>query len=127
MERNIITFPADVVVFVIVYGMVSRALYLDPQWRVQVMAVLYLRIFKILFAVMMNLDWITSNGVIQNQNLLVSNLNQLKSGNVDGINVDVWWGIVERSPKQYNWSAYVAIASAAPQSMARTHTPAPNR
>ena len=64
-------------------------------------------VFDDVVYVMMNLDWINNQGVIQNQNQVVSNLNQLKSANVDGINVDVWWGIVENQPNKYNWSPYV--------------------
>ena len=31
---------------------------------------------------------------------------QLKEGHVDGVMIDVWWGLVERTPKQYNWEGY---------------------
>ena len=31
---------------------------------------------------------------------------QLRSGEVDGVMIDVWWGLVERSPKNYKWEGY---------------------
>ena len=31
---------------------------------------------------------------------------QLKEGNVDGVMIDVWWGLVETSPRKYKWDGY---------------------
>jgi len=37
-------------------------------------------------------------------------LRSLKGGNVDGIMIDVWWGIVQRNgPTSYDWSGYRRI------------------
>lgn len=37
----------------------------------------------------------------------MNQLKELKAADVDGVMVDVWWGIVEANgPKQYNWSSY---------------------
>jgi beta-amylase len=39
---------------------------------------------------------------------------QLREGGVDGIMVDVWWGLVEREgPKDYNFQPYVELATLA--------------
>lgn len=52
-------------------------------------------------------------GVISNDNALLDKdnlqkqLNKLSGAGVDGVMVDVWWGIVEsKGPGQYDWSAY---------------------
>jgi beta-amylase len=56
---------------------------------------------------MMPLDTITNDGRLNNPNQIRQNLQQLKNGGVDGVMVDVWWGVVERDgPLSYNWSAY---------------------
>lgn len=55
----------------------------------------------------MQLDTISKDNELLNVDLLRANLRALKSAHVDGLMVDVWWGIVERGgPKQYDWSAY---------------------
>lgn len=63
--------------------------------------------------VMMNLDWVDNSGHIVDQNQLVNQLNQLKSAGTDGINVDVWWGIVEQHPGVYSWDPYVTLVKTA--------------
>lgn len=60
--------------------------------------------------VMLPLDMISNDNVLTNVDLLHSHLWALKAAHVDGVMVDVWWGIVEKSrPKQYDWSAYRAL------------------
>jgi beta-amylase len=57
--------------------------------------------------VMMPLTTVTNDGQLNNVNQLQAQLKLLKSSNVDGIMVDVWWGIVQRSDAfSYDWSAY---------------------
>lgn len=42
---------------------------------------------------------------------LQAGLAALKSCGVDGVSVDVWWGVVEaRGPRQYDWAAYRQLA-----------------
>ncbi|KAK8857914.1 beta-amylase [Tritrichomonas musculus] len=31
---------------------------------------------------------------------------QLKNGNIDGVMIDIWWGLVETSPRNYKWDGY---------------------
>ena len=62
---------------------------------------------------MMNLDWVDINGTIVDQDKLTQDLKTLKSGNVDGINVDVWWGIVEQTPGVYKWDPYLTLVQLA--------------
>ena len=56
---------------------------------------------------MIQLDVISTNNAISNQEKLEKQLHELRLAGVDGIMVDVWWGIVEsKGPKSYDWSAY---------------------
>lgn len=56
------------------------------------------------------MDVITVDNVFENQQKLEKQLKELSAAEVDGIMVDVWWGIVEfKGPKQYNWSAYRSL------------------
>ncbi|BFU20249.1 beta-amylase putative [Entamoeba histolytica] len=54
---------------------------------------------------MMPLDTVNSNGV-NNKGQLQNDLNKIKSGGVAGVMADVWWGLVETSPRNYNWNGY---------------------
>jgi beta-amylase len=57
--------------------------------------------------VMMPLSTVSNEGYLNNPEKLKYQLTQLKEKNVDGIMVDVWWGIVERKgPKNYDFNAY---------------------
>lgn len=56
------------------------------------------------------MDVITVENVFENQQKLEKQLKELRAAEVDGIMVDVWWGIVEsKGPKQYDWSAYRSL------------------
>ncbi|KAK4795628.1 hypothetical protein SAY86_027954 [Trapa natans] len=60
--------------------------------------------------VMLPLDVITLNNTLNNQAKLEGQLRKLRAAGVDGVMVDVWWGIVESvGPKQYDWSAYRSL------------------
>jgi beta-amylase len=62
--------------------------------------------------VMMPLDTIDNNGNVRDPNTISKWLAQLKTGGVDGIMIDVWWGIVERKgPRQYDWHGYQQLVS----------------
>eukprot|EP01111_Echinosteliopsis_oligospora_P015173 TRINITY_DN5902_c0_g1_i1.p1 TRINITY_DN5902_c0_g1~~TRINITY_DN5902_c0_g1_i1.p1 ORF type:complete len:450 (-),score=99.33 TRINITY_DN5902_c0_g1_i1:87-1436(-) len=56
--------------------------------------------------VMLPLNAITNNNEVNNPSQLLQQLQQLKSGGVDGVMTDVWWGIVEQTSQEYNWTAY---------------------
>jgi len=57
--------------------------------------------------VMLPLDSITHNNTVNRRKAMNASLQALKSAGVEGIMVDVWWGLVEReAPGQYNWSGY---------------------
>ena len=63
-----------------------------------------------LFTKFVQLDSVTPNNVLSHPELLVCNLRALKAAGVDGVMVDVWWGIVEgEEPRKYEWSAYQAL------------------
>jgi len=62
-------------------------------------------------SVMMPLNYISNDNVLQDPSQVQGWLNTLKSGGVNGVMTDVWWGIVENDgPKQYNWTAYLQFA-----------------
>ncbi|KAF9588309.1 hypothetical protein IFM89_008726 [Coptis chinensis] len=53
---------------------------------------------------------ITPNNVFENKEEIEKQLKQLKAADVDGVMLDVWWGIIESNgPKQYDWSAYRSL------------------
>ncbi|XP_024378944.1 beta-amylase 3, chloroplastic [Physcomitrium patens] len=57
--------------------------------------------------VMLPLDSVNMNNTLNRRRAMNASLLALKSAGVEGIMMDVWWGIVEKDgPHQYNWSAY---------------------
>lgn len=60
--------------------------------------------------VMLPLDVITPNDGLRDKEGTRWQLQKLKEASVDGVMVDVWWGIVEsKAPGQYDWSAYRSL------------------
>ncbi|XP_010522319.1 PREDICTED: beta-amylase 6 [Tarenaya hassleriana] len=60
--------------------------------------------------VMLPLGVITNDNLLEDESKLEKQLKKLKSAQVDGIMVDVWWGIVEsKGPKLYEWNAYRSL------------------
>ncbi|PIA58469.1 hypothetical protein AQUCO_00500422v1 [Aquilegia coerulea] len=60
--------------------------------------------------VMLPLGVVTSENVLENKEEIEKQLKQLKAADVDGVMVDVWWGIIEsKGPKQYDWNAYRSL------------------
>jgi hypothetical protein len=47
--------------------------------------------------------------VLKKERSLEIALHTLKQAGVEGVMVDVWWGIVERQPRQYDFSAYHSL------------------
>ena len=56
--------------------------------------------------VMAPLDLMTDDCKLRDSQEIGNRLRKLKSAGVDGVMVDVWWGIVEQAPKKYNWAGY---------------------
>ncbi|CAN1150308.1 Beta-amylase 1, chloroplastic [Linum perenne] len=57
--------------------------------------------------VMMPLDSVTMNNSMNRKKAMNVSLQALKSAGVEGIMIDVWWGLVEReAPGVYNWGGY---------------------
>ena len=48
---------------------------------------------------MLALDVVTNSGTVKDERQLKTDFAKLKSGGVSGVMLDVWWGIVETSPK----------------------------
>ena len=60
--------------------------------------------------VMLPLDVISRDGQLQHVQALDVSLQTLKKIGVEGVMIDVWWGIVEREgPGLYDWKAYVEL------------------
>ncbi|KAJ7979751.1 Beta-amylase [Quillaja saponaria] len=57
--------------------------------------------------VMMPLDSVAIGNTVNRRKAMNVSLQALKSAGVEGIMMDVWWGLVERdSPGTYNWGGY---------------------
>nr|QBQ34101.1 beta-amylase [Hordeum vulgare]QGJ04017.1 beta-amylase, a-1,4-glucan maltohydrolase [Hordeum vulgare subsp. vulgare] len=57
--------------------------------------------------VMLPLDAVSVNNRFEKGDELRAQLRKLVEAGVDGVMVDVWWGLVEgKGPKAYDWSAY---------------------
>lgn len=61
---------------------------------------------KVPVFVMLPLDTVTNQMTINNPDKLKSNLQQLKSANVEGVMADCWWGLVEQQEKKYAFDVY---------------------
>lgn len=61
-------------------------------------------------SVMLPLDVVANDGYIAQPEQLLLDLRQLKSAGVYGVMGDVWWGLVEQSPGEYDWSSYLTLA-----------------
>ncbi|KAL0001755.1 hypothetical protein SO802_015536 [Lithocarpus litseifolius] len=60
--------------------------------------------------VMLPLGVVTINNVLEDKAGIEKQLKELRAAGVDGVMVDVWWGITEsQGPKQYDWSAYRSL------------------
>lgn len=60
--------------------------------------------------VMMPLDSVTMGNTVNRRKAMNASLLALKSAGVQGIMMDVWWGLVEReAPGSYNWGGYTDL------------------
>ncbi|XP_043724485.1 beta-amylase 1, chloroplastic-like [Telopea speciosissima] len=60
--------------------------------------------------VMMPLDSVTMKNGINRKKAMNASMQALKSAGVEGVMMDVWWGLVEReSPGSYNWGGYTEL------------------
>ncbi|KAL7219999.1 hypothetical protein ACSBR2_012956 [Camellia fascicularis] len=60
--------------------------------------------------VMMPLDSVTVGNTVNRRKAMNASLQALKNAGVEGVMMDVWWGLVEReSPGEYNWGGYVEL------------------
>ncbi|KAF8388312.1 hypothetical protein HHK36_026978 [Tetracentron sinense] len=57
--------------------------------------------------VMMPLDSVTMGNTVNRKKAMNASLQALKSAGVEGVMMDVWWGLVEKdAPGAYNWGGY---------------------
>lgn len=60
--------------------------------------------------VMMPLDSVKMDHHVNRKKAMNASLQALKSAGVEGIMMDVWWGLVERdAPGEYNWGGYAEL------------------
>ncbi len=60
--------------------------------------------------VMLPLDTVSRDGELQRVEELTARLRALRRAGVEGVMMDVWWGIVERrGPGLYDWAAYLRL------------------
>lgn len=60
--------------------------------------------------VMLPLEVVMPDNNFPNQDDIKRQLCQLRDAGVDGVMVDVWWGVIESiGPKMYNWNAYRSL------------------
>lgn len=60
--------------------------------------------------VMMPLDSVKMDNSVNRRKAMDASLQALKSAGVEGIMMDVWWGLVEREePGKYNWGGYTEL------------------
>ncbi|KAL2489728.1 Beta-amylase 3 [Forsythia ovata] len=62
--------------------------------------------------VMLPLDTISTGGNLNKPRAMNASLMALKSAGVEGVMVDVWWGLVEKDgPLKYNWEGYAELVN----------------
>ncbi|KAK8946140.1 hypothetical protein KSP40_PGU014994 [Platanthera guangdongensis] len=60
--------------------------------------------------VMLPLDTVGAGGGLSRARALGASMMALRSAGVEGVMVDVWWGVVERAgPGRYDWEAYAEL------------------
>ncbi|KAL5976079.1 Beta-amylase [Asimina triloba] len=60
--------------------------------------------------VMLPLGVVSAENVFENKEELRKQLEQLRAADVDGVMLDIWWGIIENEgPKRYDWRAYRSL------------------
>lgn len=60
--------------------------------------------------VMMPLDSVTMGNGVNRKKAVNAAMAALKSAGVEGVMMDVWWGLVEREkPGEYNWGGYMEL------------------
>ncbi|KAK4341625.1 hypothetical protein RND71_040126 [Anisodus tanguticus] len=60
--------------------------------------------------VMMPLDSVKMDHTVNRRKAMNASLQALKGAGVEGIMLDVWWGLVERdAPGEYNWGGYAEL------------------
>ena len=60
--------------------------------------------------VMLPLDTVSLGGNLNKPRAMLASLMALKTSGVEGVMVDVWWGLVEKDgPLKYNWEGYAEL------------------
>eukprot|EP00871_Galdieria_phlegrea_P005963 jgi/Galph1/854/GphlegSOOS_G5709.1 len=90
----------------------SQLKYSVPESRSAVFNTTQFSPFGVPVYVMMPLNSVTNDGILVEQYDgydIDWILNHWKSNGVHGLMVDVWFGLVERRPKEYHWDPYIKL------------------
>ncbi|CAL6027033.1 Beta-amylase [Hexamita inflata] len=68
-----------------------------------------IQILNVNVNVMMPLDTIKQDGTVKDMSFVQNSLKQLKAAGVNGIMMDVWWGIAEPQPNVYKFDGYFQV------------------
>ena len=72
--------------------------------------------------VMLPLDTVSREGELRAVEQLAPRLEALRDAGVEGVMIDVWWGIVERrAPGAYDWAPYVALMDVLERTKLKLH------
>ena len=72
--------------------------------------------------VMLPLDTVSREGELRAVEQLAPRLEALRDAGVEGVMIDVWWGIVERrAPGAYDWAPYVALMDVLERTRLKLH------
>ncbi|KAL7717720.1 Beta-amylase [Entamoeba marina] len=75
-------------------------------------ALLVLSVFATDVNLMLPLDLVNSNG-LANRDQLKSDFEKIKQSGSTGVMCDIWWGLVETSPKEYKFDPYLDMVQLA--------------
>lgn len=92
------------------YSPVLNRMRTTAQLLVGAVALIGPAVARVPVYVMLPLDTVTNDLTIKDANNLKNNLNQLKSGGVEGVMCDCWWGLVEQEEKKYEFDVYKDLA-----------------
>ncbi|KAH9330101.1 hypothetical protein KI387_002209, partial [Taxus chinensis] len=95
-----------------------KMLYYEKQYPTLVSPLRDCRLGGVPVFVMLPLNIVNMNGQLMKRKAMNVSLMALKSAGVEGVMVNVWWGVVEKDvPGRYNWTGYLEIVE-----MARRHS-----
>ena len=60
-------------------------------------------------------DFVSTGGQVRRRKVMAQSFKALSAAGVEGVVVEVWWGLVERDePGVYNWQGYLDLVALLP-------------